>query len=163
MQSDEYVQADVVAGGSSGIGLATVDLLMALGALVVSGDVQAPQETDGFLFVQTDVNSWIDLVKLFKAARKKHGRIDHVFANAGIGPRAELLNLDLDEHGDPKQPNNITLETNLQSVVNTTTLAVHYLKSQSEGGSIVLTGSSTGLHPVRAVDYGTCCMHYRCL
>lgn len=102
-------------------------------------------------------------MKLFQAARNKHGRIDHVFANAGIDTRAELLTLDLDEHGDPKQPDNVTLETNLQSVLNKTTLAVHYLKSQSEGGSIVLTGSSTGLHPIRAVDYGTCCMVYRCL
>jgi NAD(P)-dependent dehydrogenase (short-subunit alcohol dehydrogenase family) len=45
------------------------------------------------------------------------------------------------------------LDINLDSVVNTATLAAHYLKDQAEGGSIVLMGSSTGLHPVRAVDY----------
>jgi NAD(P)-dependent dehydrogenase (short-subunit alcohol dehydrogenase family) len=42
---------------------------------------------------------------------------------------------------------------NLSSVVNTATLAMHYMKTQSSGGSIVLMGSSTGLHPVRAIDY----------
>jgi len=147
---------DVVAGGSSGIGLATVDLLQSLGALVVSGDVQEPQATGDFLFVKTDVTSWADLIKLFKAALEKHGRIDYVFANAGIGPRADFLSLEMDENGDPKQPNNATLDTDLQSVVNTATLAVHYLKRQPEGGSIVLTGSCTALHPFRAVDYCTC-------
>lgn len=38
-------------------------------------------------------------------------------------------------------------------VVNTAALAIHYIKQQPEGGSIVLLGSSTGLHPVRGVDY----------
>ncbi|KAF2853526.1 NAD(P)-binding protein [Plenodomus tracheiphilus IPT5] len=145
----------VITGGSSGIGLATVDLLISLGVHVVSGDVQQPPTAGDFTFVQTDVNSWSDLTKLFRTAKAKHGRVDYVFANAGIGPRADFLSLEVDENGDPKQPNYSTLETNLQSVVNTATIAVHYLKSQPEGGSIVLMGSSTGLHPVRAVDYST--------
>ncbi|PVI01154.1 NAD(P)-binding protein [Periconia macrospinosa] len=145
----------VITGGSSGIGLATVELLASLGALVVSGDIQTPPATGDFLFVQTDVRSWTDLRKLFKAAKDKHGRVDYVFANAGIGPRADYLNLGVDENGDLMEPNKDTLDINLNSVVNTVTLAAHYIKGQAEGGSIVIMGSSTGLHPVRAVDYST--------
>lgn len=141
-------------GGSSGIGLATVELLLTLGAHVVSGDLQAPPADGDFLFVKTDATSWTDLTNLFKAAKDKHGRVDYVFANAGIGPRANYLALDVDENGVPQKPNNNTLKTNLDSVVDTATLAAHYMKDNAEGGSIVLMGSSTGLHPVRAVDYG---------
>lgn len=104
-------------------------------------------------FVQIDVRRWNDLTKLFKSAKEKHGRVDFVFANAGIGPRANYLALDIDENGDPKEPNEDTLDINLDSVVKTVTLAAHYMKDQAEGGSIVIMGSSTGLHPVRAVDY----------
>lgn len=125
---------------------------MSLGALVVSADVQPPPATGNFLFVKTDVRSWTDLTKLFKTAKGKHGRVDFVFANAGIGPRANYLALELDESGDPKAPNQDTMDINLNSVVNTATLAAHYI-DKAEGGSIVLMGSSTGLHPVRAIDY----------
>lgn len=145
----------IVTGGSSGIGLATVELLLSLGASVVSGDIQQPPAKGDFLFVQTDVKSWTDLTKLFKAAKDRYGRIDYVFANAGIGPRANYLALEVDEKGDLQEPNKDTLDINLNSVVNTATLAVHHLKEQAEGGSIVLMGSSTSLHPVRAVDYST--------
>ncbi|KAF2017902.1 NAD(P)-binding protein [Aaosphaeria arxii CBS 175.79] len=145
----------VVTGGSSGIGLATVELLGSLGASVVNGDVQAPKTPGDVTFVQADVRSWTDLVKLFKTAKDKHGRVDYVFVNAGIGPRANYLELEVDENGDPKAPNSDTVDINLDSVINTTTVAAHYLKGQPEGGSIVLMGSSTGLHPVRAVDYST--------
>jgi|TARA_R110002003_G_scaffold239_5_gene17224 NAD(P)-dependent dehydrogenase (short-subunit alcohol dehydrogenase family) len=143
----------MLAGGSSGIGLASVELLVSLGALVVSGDIQPPPTTGDFLFVKTDVRNWKDLTNLFKAAKDKYGKVDYVFANAGIGPRANYLALEVDENGDLKEPNKDTLDINLNSVVNTATLAVHYIKDQAEGGSIVLMGSSTGLHPVRAVDY----------
>ncbi|USP73577.1 hypothetical protein yc1106_00851 [Curvularia clavata] len=127
----------LITGGSSGIGLATVELLVSLGALV------------------TDVRNWSELTKLFKAAKEKHGKIDYVFANAGIGPRADYLSLQVDQNGDPIEPNQDTIDINLDSVVKTVTLAAHYLKTQAEGGSIVIMGSSTGLHPVRAVDYST--------
>jgi NAD(P)-dependent dehydrogenase (short-subunit alcohol dehydrogenase family) len=150
----------IATGGSSGIGLATVQLLLSLGASVVSGDIQAPPTKGEFLFVQADVKSWADLTKLFKAAKEQYGRIDYVFANAGIGPRAEYLTLETDENGDPKEPSKDTMDINLDSVVNTSTLAVHYMKGQAEGGSLVIMASSTGLHPMRAVDY---CKWTHCL
>ncbi|EGU72735.1 hypothetical protein FOXB_16757, partial [Fusarium oxysporum f. sp. conglutinans Fo5176] len=80
----------IVTGGSSGIGLATVELLLSLGASVVCGDVQAPQKDLGgtYTFIKTDVSIWRDLVALFNNTKKIYGRIDHVFANAGVGPRA---------------------------------------------------------------------------
>jgi NAD(P)-dependent dehydrogenase (short-subunit alcohol dehydrogenase family) len=133
--------------------LATVELLVSLGALVVSGDIQQPVVANDYLHVQTDVRNWADLVNLFKIAKEKYGKVDCVFANAGIGPRADYLNLAVDKDGELQEPNKDTLDINLNSVVNTVTLAGHYLKSQPEGGSIVIMGSSTGLHPVRAVDY----------
>jgi NAD(P)-dependent dehydrogenase (short-subunit alcohol dehydrogenase family) len=128
-----------------------VELLQSLGATVVSGDIQNPPVKGDFLFVQTDVRKWADLTKLFKAAKDKHGRVDYVFANAGIGPRADYLNLAVDNDGELLPPSPDTMDINLNSVVNTVTLAAHYLKT--EGGSIVIMGSSTGLHPMRAVDY----------
>ncbi|KAI1344503.1 NAD(P)-binding protein [Xylariaceae sp. FL0016] len=148
----------VLTGGSSGIGLATVQLLLSLGASVVSGDVQPPTEaldSNAFTHVKTDATSWKELVALFKKAKEVHGRIDHVFANAGIGPRANYLATDVDENGDPKEPSYALLDVTLKGMINTVTLAIFYLRQQPEGGSIVINGSSTGLQPLRAIDYST--------
>jgi NAD(P)-dependent dehydrogenase (short-subunit alcohol dehydrogenase family) len=142
-------------GGSSGIGLATVELLGSLGATVISADINVPPKTGPFVYIETDVSQWTSLTKLFKSTVTTHGRIDFVFANAGIGPRANYLALETDAEGELIKPNSATLDVNLNSVINTATLAVHYMKAQQEGGSIVLMGSSTSLHPVRAIDYCT--------
>lgn len=107
--------------------------------------------------MQSNVTIWADLSNLFKKAKEHFGRIDYVFANAGIGPRANYLALETDENGDLKEPSYDVLDVNLKSVMNTATLAVHYLKQQPEGGSIVVMGSSTGLQPLRAPDY--CKLH----
>lgn len=96
---------------------------------------------------------WNDLRALFKTAKEHHGRIDCVFANAGIGPRANYLALETDDQGDLKEPSHELMEIGLKGLINTASLAVHYIKEQPEGGSIVLMGSSTGLQPLRAVDY----------
>ncbi|KAJ4370914.1 hypothetical protein N0V86_008608 [Didymella sp. IMI 355093] len=145
----------IITGGSSGIGLATVELLGSLGATVISADINAPPKAGSFVHIETDVSQWTSLTKLFKSTIATHGRIDFVFANAGVGPRANYLALETDAEGELIQPNTATLDVNLNSVINTATLAVHYMKSQKEGGSIVLMGSSTSLHPVRAIDYST--------
>ncbi|RYP67627.1 hypothetical protein DL770_008586 [Monosporascus sp. CRB-9-2] len=148
----------IVTGGSSGIGLATVSLLLSLGASVVNADVKAPIEpVDSRLstFVETNVTIWAELVALFKKTKELHGRIDHVFANAGIGPRANYLATDVDEKGDLKEPTHKLLDVNLKSVINTVTLAIYYMRQQPGGGSIVINDSTTGLQRFRAVDYAT--------
>ncbi|KAF5988733.1 (-)-trans-carveol dehydrogenase [Fusarium coicis] len=147
----------IVTGGSSGIGLATVELLLSLGASVVCGDVQAPEKDLGgtYTFIKTDVSIWRDLVALFNNTKKIYGRIDHVFANAGVGPRADYLRTDFDEHGDVVEPSTQLLDISLKGVINTSTLAIYHLRQQEDGGSIVITGSATGLQRFRAVDYAT--------
>ena len=100
--------------------------------------------------------SWKDLSALFKKAKEQYGRIDYVFANAGIGPRANYLAIESDENGDLIEPDTQVLDIMLKGVINTASLAVHFMKQQPEGGSIVLMGSSTGLQPLRAPDYCKC-------
>ena len=103
--------------------------------------------------MKTNVASWKDLTALFKKAKEQFDHIDYVFANAGIGPRANYLAIETDEKGDLIEPNTDLLDVMLKGVINTACLAVHYMKQQSEGGSVVLMGSSTGLQPLRAPDY----------
>lgn len=77
----------IVTGGSSGIGLACVELLLAQGANVVIGDLEAPPSnilTGGAVFVPVDVTSWEQLKSMFEAAVGTFGGVDHVFANAGM-------------------------------------------------------------------------------
>jgi NAD(P)-dependent dehydrogenase (short-subunit alcohol dehydrogenase family) len=139
--------------------MATVDLLLSHGASVVSGDVQPPLKTpEGpFTFVRTNVAVWSDLVALFKKAKEVHGRIDSVFANAGIGPQTDYLSTEVDENGDLREPTFGVLDVNLKGAINTTTLAIFYMRQQPEGGSIVINSSSTALQRMRAVDY--CASH----
>ncbi|EFW99732.1 short-chain dehydrogenase/reductase [Grosmannia clavigera kw1407] len=148
-------QVVVLTGGSSGIGLATVDLLLSLGASVVNGDVQpAPKEISGpYTYVKTDVSSWSEVLELFKKAKETYGRIDHVFANAGLGPRANYISTEVDENGDLKPPTSALLDVSLNGVINTSTIGIFYLRQQPEGGSITITGSTCGLQRLRAVDY----------
>jgi NAD(P)-dependent dehydrogenase (short-subunit alcohol dehydrogenase family) len=100
------------------------------------------------------VTVWSDLLSLFKKAKETFGRVDHVFANAGISHRANYLATELDENGDLKEPTHQTLDVNLKGVINTTTLAIYHIRQNPEGGSIVMTASVASLQRFRAVDYG---------
>ena len=95
---------------------------------------------------------WSDQLALFKRAKDLHGRIDHVFANAGVSVRANYLATDLDENGDLKEPSFESLDINLKGVINTATLAVYYMRpeQQSGGGSIVITSSIASFQRFRA-------------
>ncbi len=146
-------------GASSGIGLATRTFFLSLGAHVIGGDLNPSppyvSSNNNFTFVPTDVTKWSDLTTLFKTAAVKHGRIDHVFANAGISGRTTLLDEKLDENGDLLEPSHIVLDINLRGVVNTVALGLHYMRKQESGGSIVLTASASSFQRFRAVDYTT--------
>lgn len=145
----------IVTGGSSGIGLAAVNTLLSQGASVINADIQPPAEQpeNSYTFVKTDVTVWAEQIALFKKAKEIYGRIDHVFANAGLGPRANYLSTEVDENGDLKEPTRQLLDVSLTGVMHTATIAIYYMRQQAEGGSIVINGSTTGLQRLRAVDY----------
>ncbi|KAB8346270.1 hypothetical protein FH972_023314 [Carpinus fangiana] len=149
----------IVTGASSGIGLATVQLLLEKGAKVVSGDLNPPQETpasDSFIFQKTDVTVWAELLALFKTAKAHYGHIDHVFANAGIAGYAKEKYVDgeLDDTGDPAPPDHSVLRVNLFGVMDTARLALHYFKTQEPpGGSLVLTGSGSSFSRFGPSEY----------
>lgn len=81
----------VITGGNSGIGLATAQRFAEEGArVVISGRDQktldAAVKTIGgdVLAVKADVSKLADIDKLYKAVQEKFGKIDVLFANAGV-------------------------------------------------------------------------------
>jgi hypothetical protein len=112
-------------------------------------------EASSVPFLKTDVTSWKEQVALFKAAQEKYGKIDHVFANAGIGRTFTLLEDDVDENGDLLPPNLKTMNVNLTGCMYTVKLGIYYLKKNENGGSIVMTASASSFHRFPATDYST--------
>lgn len=111
-------EADILAGASTGIGAATVQLLVQHGALVVLGDINtevdtARQPSPSVTFVKCDVTKYDDVYQLFKRAHHKHGHIDHAISCAGIF-----------EHGNWFDPNQ-TIESIKDDPGNTKTLDVN--------------------------------------
>ena len=82
----------VVTGGNSGIGLASAQRLHAEGArVVISGRDQRTLDSavnaigPGTLAIRSDVSKLADIDQLFSVVASKLGKIDVLFANAGVG------------------------------------------------------------------------------
>ena len=103
--------------------------------------------------MKVDVTSWADQLEVFKAAEQKYGKIDHVFANAGIGSSTSLLEEDVDDNGNLLPPKLNTINVNLVGVMYTVKLGIHYLKKNSNGGSIVMAASAAGFSRFPSADY----------
>ena len=87
----------LVTGGHSGIGLATAQRFVAEGAFVfITGRRQAEldaavQSLGGHAFgIQGDVSSLADLDRAIATIKEQKGRLDVLFANAGIAEFAPL-------------------------------------------------------------------------
>jgi meso-butanediol dehydrogenase/(S,S)-butanediol dehydrogenase/diacetyl reductase len=93
-------------------------------------------------FRRTDVRSPEEVEALTQAAVDRHGRLDIVFNNAGIGAYGKTPDLDLEVW-------RAVLETNLYSVFYGCRAAIPRLRAAG-GGAIVNTASISGLHG----DYG---------
>jgi NAD(P)-dependent dehydrogenase (short-subunit alcohol dehydrogenase family) len=92
-------------------------------------------------------------VSLFKDTRAKYGRIDVVFANAGVTSLDSYVDAKLDAEGEVLEPSHRTIEINLKACINTVVLAVHYMKGQENGGSIIVTASASSYQRFIASDY----------
>lgn len=83
----------IVTGGNSGIGLATVQALVAAGTKVVIADISDGSKTvedikkagGDAMFVRTDVSKSSDIQTLVKKTIDTYGQLDFAVNNAGIG------------------------------------------------------------------------------
>src|SRR5438128_10889405 len=130
----------VITGGSSGIGLATARRFVAEGAYVyITGrrqrewDAAERQIGKNVTAVQGDVSNLADLDRLYATVQQQHGRIDIVFANAGVVEVASLGEIS-EAHFDK------TFNINVKGLLFTVQKALPLLQ---DGGSIILTASST--------------------
>ena len=128
----------VITGGTEGIGLATAQLFVKEGAYVfITGRRQ--KELDEAVTaigsnatgVQGDVAKLADLDRLYETVGKVKGRIDIIFANAGIGEFVPLPNVS-EEHFDK------LFNVNVKGALFTVQKGLPFL---NDGGSIILTGS----------------------
>ncbi|WP_157244848.1 glucose 1-dehydrogenase [Nonomuraea typhae] len=128
----------LITGGSSGMGLAAAARLRAEGAeVVITGRDQARLEAAakelGVLAVRSDAADPAALDTLMETVAERYGRLDVVFANAGVGtfkPTAEVTEADFDH----------TVGVNLKAVFFTLQKAVPLM---SRGGAIVINASWT--------------------
>jgi len=131
----------VVTGGSSGIGLATAQRFVSEGAHVyITGrrqselDKAVKQIGKNVTGVQGDVSNLSDLDRLYDTVKEQKGRIDILFANAGI---MELFPLDtVSETYFDK-----TFSVNVKGIFFTVQKSLPLF---NDGGTIVLTGSVAG-------------------
>ncbi|MET1028605.1 MAG: glucose 1-dehydrogenase [Dongiaceae bacterium] len=131
----------VITGANSGIGLASAKRFVAEGAHVyITGRRQAELDKAvqavgaNVTAVQGDVSDLGDLDRLFARVRSDHGRIDVVFANAGIGELEPLGTIT--EAGFGR-----VFDVNVKGTLFTVQKALPLMIA---GGSIILTGSTTG-------------------
>lgn len=131
----------LVTGGNSGIGLATAKKFYAESATVfISGRRQAELDSAvseigaGAVALQGDISKLADLDRMFAAISEHSGRLDILFANAGLGELVPLGQI-TEAHYDK------VFDVNVKGTLFTVQKALPLMRA---GGSIVLTGSTTG-------------------
>ena len=128
----------LITGGNSGIGLATAKQFVNEGAYVfITGRREAElaaakkQIGKNVTAIQGDVSNLDDLDRLFAQIKKERGKIDIVFANAGVARYAPLGTITEDFFDS-------IFDINVKGVLFTVQKALPLLR---DGGSIILNAS----------------------
>ena len=134
----------LITGGSDGIGLASAQQFLAEGAeyVFITGRRQEVLDeavkkigSTRLTAVQADASKLADLDKLYSIIKKQAGRLDVVFANAGVGPTSPLEAI-TEQHFDD------LINVNVKGVLFTVQKALPLLV---DGGSIILNASVSSI------------------
>lgn len=133
----------VITGATSGLALASAELFVKEGAYVfITGrrqdqlDKAVKQIGKNVTGVQSDSSNLADLDRLFETVKKEKGKIDVLFASAGMGELNFPIGAITEEHYSK------TFDLNVKGTIFTVQKALPLLH---DGGSIILTGSIAGL------------------
>jgi NADP-dependent 3-hydroxy acid dehydrogenase YdfG len=142
---------------ASGIGLAVAEDLSKTGKWqvnIIGSNQERGEKAAAALsntkFHQADVRNYQRLATVFDHIFKASKRLDFVFANAGA---AEYSNFfpPSSETGIPPEPDISLVDINLNGVLYTSYLAIHYFRQSPEETkgerNLVLTASIGGLYP----------------
>jgi NAD(P)-dependent dehydrogenase (short-subunit alcohol dehydrogenase family) len=139
----------VITGGNSGIGLATARRFVAEGAHVfITGRRRAELEEAVSQIgrngtgVQGDISNLTDLDRLFATVAQLQGRLDVLFANAGVVALAPLAEV-TEEHFDK------VFQINVKGLLFTVQKA---LRLFTDGGSIILNASIVASKGLEAIS-----------
>src|SRR3984957_20123010 len=137
----------LVTGGNGGLGLSTAKRFVAEGAAVyITGRRQKELDSavreigDGVVAIQGDIANLADLDRMFATIRERSGRIDILFANAGIGEFVPLGQI-TEAHFDR------IFGVNVRGTVFTVQKALPLMR---EGGAIVINGSMVSVKGMAA-------------
>ncbi len=137
----------LVTGGSSGIGKACVDALLARGAAVVSLDIQprgdAQADRPDYFGLQCDVTDEQQVADALELAVRRFGGLDMVVLNAGVFPAGvPIADLRLAEWER-------VMRVNLNANLSLLRLSHPLLKASPRGGRVVVVAPRTSRLPDR--------------
>ncbi|KAI1099374.1 15-hydroxyprostaglandin dehydrogenase [Jackrogersella minutella] len=138
----------IITGGTSGLGLAVAETFSQSGWRVHVFDLNEIG-TDNCTFHKVDVSSWESLSSSFDAVFKYEGRLDFVFANAGVMEKGKFFERH-EPSSLPPEPDESSIDVNLKGVIKTSYLAQHYFRANANGGKdcvLIMTSSIAGIYP----------------
>jgi NAD(P)-dependent dehydrogenase (short-subunit alcohol dehydrogenase family) len=142
-------KTSLITGGASGIGLATVERFCRDGSAVAIADRQADAADQAaarlrkaghrVLAFECDVTRTDDVKQTVARIVKELGRLDVLFANAGIGFSGDLITTTDDDWDQ-------VMAVNAKGVFICCREAIHQMLTQSPaGGSVIINGSISGM------------------
>lgn len=145
----------LITGGASGMGFAVAKELSQRGWRVAIVDIststgmQAQKALgENALFFKADVSQYQEQRTTFEAVYERFGRLDFVFANAGIPGRANFY-----EHATHGPPDILVLEICLNGVVYSSHLAIQFMRRNPEPGGVIISTASGALKPLIVTSF----------